>query len=83
MSNRSYKVTPKWRTNSLHEKGEGTTITVHYKSAPSKVYEHIQYPQAYIKRIKEGEDYISGEIVDIVVGGGTDEHRTDNTDLPF
>ena len=83
MSNRSYKVTAQHRTNTLHERGGGTTITVHYKQAPSKVYDNIQYPQAYIKRIKEGEDYTSGEIVDIVVGDATSEHPTDNTDLPF
>lgn len=83
MNTRSYKVTAKHRTNALHERGGGTTITVHYKSAPSKVYDNIQYPEGYIRRIKEGEDYTSGEIVDIVVGDATHEHPTDSTDLPF
>jgi hypothetical protein len=83
MSTRSYKVTAQHRTNSLHERGGGTTITVHYKQAPSKVYENIQYPEGYIRRIKEGEDWISGNIVDIVVGDATSEHPTDSQDLPF
>jgi hypothetical protein len=83
MTTRSYKVTAKHRTNALHERGGGTTITVHYKQAPSKVYDNIQYPQAYITRIKEGEDYISGNIVDIVVGDATQEHPSDSQDLPF
>lgn len=83
MTTRSYKVTAKHRTNALHERGGGTTITVHYKSAPSKVYEHIQYPEGYIRRIKEGEDYTSGNIVDIVVGDTTQDNNPDSTDLPF
>ena len=83
MTTRSYKVTAQHRTNALHERGGGTTITVHYKQAPSKVYEHIQYPEGYIRRIKEGEDYISGNIVDIVVGDTTQDNNPDSTDLPF
>ena len=84
MSKDQFKVTPKFRTNSLHEKGGGSTITVHYKTCQSsKVYENIQYPEAYIKWIKECEDYTNGEIDSIVVDEGTMEHHTDNTDLPF
>jgi hypothetical protein len=83
MTTRSYKVTAQHRTNALHERGGGTTITVHYKQAPSKVYENIQYPEGYIRRIKEGEDYTSGNIVDIVVGDATQDNNPDSTDLPF
>ena len=82
MSKDQFIVTSKYRTNSLHEKGNGSTITVHYTHGSSKVYEHIQHPKSYIKKIKEGKDYLAGDIKSIVINEGV-EHHIDNTDLPF
>jgi hypothetical protein len=86
MSNRQYKVTPKFRTNSLHERGKGYIVTVVYKDLrPSKCYENVQYPEGYIRKIKEGADFIAGEIEDITYHyhSATKPPQESPDDLPF
>jgi len=76
---RQYEVLPKYRTNPLHRRGDGATIIIHYKTGlPSKIYTNIQYPDAYIKKIKEGREYIIGEIDSIVVEGADQEKGQEN-----
>jgi hypothetical protein len=65
MKNKGYKVTPEFRTNPLHEKGDGHQVFVVYKDKPTKIYDHVQYPLKYIDRIKESTDYSNGSIVDV------------------
>jgi hypothetical protein len=68
MSNGQYKVDSKYRTNDLHKEGKGSTVIVHYEDGEeSKVYENIQYPNAYVRKIKEGIEYDSGKISRIEV----------------
>jgi len=84
MSSNKYVVKPEFRTNSLHKKGNGSTITVYYTTGESpKAYENIQYPESYIKRIKEGEDYLAGKIDSISIDDGTSNKDEPAEDLPF
>ena len=86
MSTRSYKVTAKHRTNDLHERGKGYIVTVVYKDLrPSKCYENVQYPEGYIRKIKEGADFIAGEIEDITYHyhSATKPPQESPDDLPF
>lgn len=87
MSNK-YVVKPEFRTNALHERGNGSTVTVYYTTGESpKVYTNIQYPDSYIKRIKEGQDYIAGHIdsitIDEVASNKLPTKDEPANDLPF
>ena len=59
------RVRPEWRTNKLHERGNGYQVFVVYRNKPTKVYDNVQYPDGYINKIKESTDYQRDEIVDI------------------
>ena len=50
---KSYKVTPEFRSNNLHEKGGGYQVFVVYRNNTTKVYDNVQYPHGYIRKIKE------------------------------
>ena len=62
---KSYKVTPEFRSNNLHERGGGYQVFVVYKNKRTQVYDNVQFPHNYIKKIKETTDYQRDEIVDI------------------
>ena len=48
MSSNKYVVKPEFRTNSLHKKGNGSTITVYYTTGES--------PKAYEKQSNEKDN---------------------------
>tara|TARA_Y100000004_G_scaffold72967_1_gene81954 strand:- start:100 stop:321 length:222 start_codon:yes stop_codon:yes gene_type:complete len=59
------KVNPEWRTNSLHENGGGYQVFVVYKDFNTKVYDNVQHPHGYIRKIKSGSDWQAGNIIDV------------------
>lgn len=52
---KTYNVRPEDRNNHLSLKPTNTTITVRYANY-DKVYDNIHYPQAFAKRIINGDD---------------------------
>lgn len=58
------KVRPEWRINTLHENGSGSKVCVEYRSR-KMVYDNVQYPQRYIAKIMESEEYKKGIITNV------------------
>jgi|TARA_R110000772_G_scaffold243258_1_gene356070 hypothetical protein len=63
----SFKVTPQWRTNPLHEQGGSYTVKVSYtdSSQADKVYDNVKFPEPYINKIRESSDYKNGIIKEV------------------
>jgi len=59
------KVTPEYRTNNLHQEGGGYQVFVVHKDKPTRVYDNVQSPDGYIRKIKSGPEWQSGKIIDI------------------
>ena len=63
----SYKVSPIFRVNPLHEQGGSYTVKVSYadEGRPTKVYDNVRYPDQYINKIKSSSEYVEGIIKEI------------------